>query len=358
MHMIDLTRTLISNDTIREQVGSIFPDALILTTHFTIVSVSQNIIDTLGYSRAELTHQPLDFLSRTWRLKKEIEQKLRAGYFDEENFEISTKEGNSVLFSVSGFYLGLVADINGLIVLRMRNLEEINLMYDRLEAKTVELDRFIYHAAHSLRGPLATLRGLVNVSKLSEDVEEQKFLINKIDQFAGHLDDKLYRLIYFAESDKGNECPDQKFSFRDMTTELQRKITQEHFEGQVDFQCGFDQAEPLKNGALIFSLMQNLFSFLFQQQREENASLWIDALPGTTHLEIIVRSEGFVMTPSVKAKLQQINFGYAEILNSPELINCYAAKKITFKLHGSISFTMVEPTQLIVHIILPTDFHQ
>src|SRR6218665_3335756 len=71
--MRDVTRTLISNSEMREQIGAIFPDALILTTRFDIVSVSQNVLAALGYTRAELAGKPLEFLSRTFGLQTDIE---------------------------------------------------------------------------------------------------------------------------------------------------------------------------------------------------------------------------------------------------------------------------------------------
>ncbi len=68
-----------------------------------------------------------------------------------------------------------------------RNLSKSN---EELRKINAELDRFVYSASHDLRAPIASVLGLIAVSKLSEDVDEiHKYLdlqersIKKLDNF-------------------------------------------------------------------------------------------------------------------------------------------------------------------------------
>lgn len=200
----DITSHLINPTEIHSRIEDMFPDSLLVNNRFQIISLSKNLRESLNFTSEELGGESINMLSQHGDLESELREQLREGVFDETQILLTSKDGQSILFSISGFYLGLLADVNNLIILKLRNLDEINLMYNRLEAKTAEVDRFVYLSAHSLRGPLATMKGLLNLLKMSKNEEEKIFLMEQIDLFGQKLDNKLHSLIYFAESDKGD----------------------------------------------------------------------------------------------------------------------------------------------------------
>jgi len=101
---------------------------------------------------------------------------------------------------LSGFYLGLISDLTGYIVLRIKPVDEINLLNRQLERSRQELDEFIYRASHDLRGPLATIRGLTNIMKLQKPNDEMKSLIAMLETSATKMDNRLSRLHYYRKS--------------------------------------------------------------------------------------------------------------------------------------------------------------
>jgi hypothetical protein len=345
----DITHQIISDSDIRQQIGSIFPDSVILDSQFNFISISQNILETLGYKRAETHGEPIGMLSNSSNIQSLLEKKLRPGYFAEEPFEVRSKTGDTIMYGISGFYLGLIADVNGMIVLKLKNLDELNLMHDRLEAKTLELDRFVYLSAHSLRGPLATLKGLINLTKISKDSEEMDFLHRQMESFAEKLDDKLHRLIYFAESDKGNESLLRNLSLQSVCDALTINIQEGSVDHPVNFEClSQDLSLGLENGETVLSLLRNLALFFCQQPKETNNHLTLDTHSNLDTTEIIVRAKGFLLSDWLKERLTKFNFGYSEILQYPELINCYAAKKIIFKLKGDMQFMLTPWDEVVV----------
>lgn len=350
----DITRSVIPDREFRDHIGAIFPDSLILDIKFRFICISQNILDALGYTRAELQGESVDMLSDTMHFGEWLRGLLQPGFFTEGRIEIKSKEKGGLLFSVSGFYLGLITDINGLIVLRLRNMEEINLMYDRLEAKTVELDRFVYRSAHALRGPLATIKGLLNLGRLSKP-EELHFLMQRMLLFAEELDDKLHRLIYFAESDKDYEWTTEGRSIQAICESLSASISSGCMDKTVHFICLNRNLRPvLGYGVMIISLLRNLSLFLCHQSRQSDGELILDIqiLPGDK-VCLFLMTRGFVFDSELHEKIRAANFGYAEILNDAEMINCYAARKIVFMLRGTIEFVTIAQSELKVIITIP-----
>jgi signal transduction histidine kinase len=350
----DITRSVISCGEIRQRIGSIFPDSIILDNQFNIVSVSQNILEATGYGRFELLGTSISRFANTYNLAKLLGDKLQSGFFEEEQLEIVTKDAGKIVYSVSGFYFGLITDTNGLIILKFKNLDEISLTYERHDRRITELDRFVYLSAHALRGPLATIKGLINVSKSAKDINEINTLIGQMELFAERLDDKLHRLVYFAESDKGYESSDSEITLKNVCSTLASEIKEASINKIINFTCEAKDTDiAFPNGEVSMSLLRNLFLFFCQQPTNSNSLLLLDVHASANAIEIIIRAKGFLLSDSVKEKLKTINFGYSEILSYPEVLNCYAAKKIIFRLKGNIQFILTSSADVVVLLTLP-----
>ncbi|HEY0653587.1 MAG TPA: hypothetical protein VGD65_10695 [Chryseosolibacter sp.] len=350
----DITTQVIKTDDIRQRVSAFFPDSVILDNRFRFIAVSQNILDTLEYKLSDLYEQSINVLSQNLDLKALLEQRLRAGYFEQEKFKIRAKNSRMVGFSVSGFYFGLIADVNGLIVLKCKNNDEINLIHEKLELKTAELDSFVYKSSHALRGPLATIKGLANLARITKDPAEIEFLIQQIDFFADKLDDKLHQLIVFAETDKASELPVGPVPLIGIC----EKLASVAVENSVDFPVRFiydlqDKSMLIQNSEIIGNLLKNILQFYARQPKIQDNRILFDSLRSVSATEFIFRGRGFSISDDLVSKMKTLNFGYSEILDYPEFIDCYAAKKIVMRLRGSVQFTLDSSRELVVLITLP-----
>jgi PAS domain S-box-containing protein len=349
----DITLSLISESDVRSKIWKIFPDSVILNQEFKIVSVSKNICETLGYHSDELRGVPISQIANTHKLQEMLEEKLRPGFFEGYQVEIQTKQDRQILYSISGFYLGLIANISDLIILKFRNLDEIRFLYQQIEAKTQELDQFIYQTAHRLRGPLATLKGLIHLATKNTDAAELAFLTAQMNVFADRLDNILHKLIYFAEADKAQELSPNQVTLAAIGTRLRRFVEEKSFMYPVQYYEHLP--EPMTrvdNGELIVTLLQNIESF-FSQQSTLAKQIHFKAMASHAFLEMSLLIKGITMTEKLKNKAEALNFGYVEILNEPEFTSLYAAKKIVLKLKGCICFAFFTPDEVCVHIAIP-----
>lgn len=83
--------------------------------------------------------------------------------------------------------VGSIIDIND----RKIAEQQLTDKNEELEKANKELDRFVYSASHDMRAPLTTLLGLINLAKLTDDVDElrkyHQMMTNRINTMEGFI---------------------------------------------------------------------------------------------------------------------------------------------------------------------------
>lgn len=202
-----LPLALIAESDIVPKLATIFEDSVILDGRFQIVMASNPTLHTLGYTLEELQGQSISRLGRADEdLQPMLQAALGTGFFEEIVISLQTSNGKSVVFGVSGFYLGLISDLNGYIVLKLKNLDIIRQLNQQLEDNRGALDKFIQRTAQDLRGPVSTIRGLIHMLKNHPDDTALGLLADMLEVNATQLDDRLCKLLLLAESGSQPPC--------------------------------------------------------------------------------------------------------------------------------------------------------
>ncbi len=380
----DITSVLISEDEIISNISKILPDAIVLDKKFRIINVSEKVCKVLEYSLKELIGLPISFLTDDYTIcddnykinnsnnslieyntnsendgfkcNGEIQEKIKNGFFEEYTTKLRTKDGKKIAFGISGFYLGLIGDIRDLIILKVINSGEIQFLKTRLNDKNSEMDEFIYQSSHRLRGPLATLKGLITIARMDTKSQELNAIFNQMDIFANLLDDRLFRLMYFAESDKVREFFPKQVTIALIAKKLLAHVKKETSALEIKYLQNFENKDlNIQNGELIFRMLQDISSFFCNQLRSTSSEMAINFISNNSYSEINVKVKGLVLDDLKIEKLKVMNFGFVEILKEPEFSSLYSAKKIVIKLKGNIYFTVVNPDEVFIHIILPQE---
>lgn len=355
----DITQTIISSQDINHRIGAIFPDSAVLDLQFNIISISHNILGATGYSSNDLKGKPVEILTESRDFKRTLEGWLLPGYFEEQSVNVRCKDSQILSYSISGFYMGLIADLNGLIILKFKNQDEVTEANRELAAKSLELDDFVYASSHSLRGPLATLKGLINIATLTTEPEEVTFLLKQMGLFADKLDEKLHHLIYVAESDKSPDSESGAKTIQSIFETLSASIQEASIDFPVDFCCPVvDQQHTIEKANEILSMLNNVVRFFCQQPKNEGNLLVLDIHSSSSATEIMICSKGFMFSSELIDKIANVNFGYSEILNFPELLNYYATKKIMNKLNGNVQFMLLNEKEVVVLMTVPRESQQ
>ena len=70
-----------------------------------------------------------------------------------------------------------------------------------------ELDRFIYSVSHDMRSPLASIRGLVNLYKVEDDLENKDTYVGHIASSISRLDNYTSEIVDFARNSRTELIP-------------------------------------------------------------------------------------------------------------------------------------------------------
>ena len=348
----DITQLVLSNNMIRKELGTFFPESVILNTKYEIVAVGKKVCNILGFHESELKNQPIRKITIADHIDELLKDILNYGFFEEYLIEFKTSKNISIMFRISGIHLGLISDINNLIILNLYDFEEIKQLHNQLEAKSLEIDAFVYQSAHSLRGPLASIKGLINIFNMSKDKTEKDFLVGKMSECADILDNRLSKLVDFSEKNK--VVFKQSLSLKE-TCEKVRSVTKVEGPGPpIRFKQKLIYPETIiNNGELILDALNNIVTYLLQQTMLEKSELIFSGSSNNAFSEFEIRTKGIRVTKAQKDKLESLNFSVIEILKEPDYSNLYAVKKIIAKLKGKICLNFTKSRDCCLYILIP-----
>lgn len=360
-HTHDITRTIISEDFIQANIYALFPDSVFLNKEFKIVGMSENICAQLGYTNAILSGKSLSVLQAEGDLELLIRERLRKGYFNSEPINILTSDGKSVLYSISGFYLGLLTDCNGFVVLRCIHKEEVQAMEQKLHQAKAHIDNFVYRAAHDLRGPLATMLGLINLLKIRRDNSEIDRFIDMIEMHGAKLDERLHQVVYLSKIDEEIFLPTYRFSFSKLETELRKIIERNAF---VDFlELTVVSPSPVVTGyneIHLQSILSNILQYIVSlPSRGTESSIRVTANETFSGLTISLKAQGFVTDPEIQTNMREMDNGrYSQLLQSSKFINLFAAQKIALQSKAFISLDQLSKDGEQITVWIPRSIQE
>lgn len=329
-----------------------FFDCVVVDKSLTIFSVGQYICHALGYAEEQFRGQPLaSFLGSAFL------EKLRAaqdrGFLDDHPIEVVNKEGIPVLCKVSGFYFGWISDANDLLILQFRSILGVEPPGSVREDSNEEMDEFVYSTSHGMRGPLATIKGLINLLKIHTQVdEEHAFIVSQMNHFAEQLDDRLHKLIYFAESDKASEFSKEQMSLTDIAEKFRDLELDSRAFPKINFTTHISESSiKVDNAMLVVDLLRNVKTF-FSRRCRTNFNLALNAVSYENFVELDMLASDIFLSEECRKRIDRVNIGYTEILNHPEFTDLYSAKKIAIKLQARMKLQVLGES-MRAHIIIP-----
>lgn len=346
---------LISDESIRQQLPSIFVDSMVVDQHFNIVVTSQNVLEFLEFNSEEIRYKSLNYLAGNCDLVSVLKNDMALGYLTERKAILFSKNGRQISVGICGFYLGRISDINGYTILRISNLDEVELINKQLQEKTAELDNFIYRTAHDLRGPLATIKGLINLLKMKENAGELERLLPMIDAHANKLDERLFQLVYLAKADREERLPSQLVDFNVLETTLRRIIEKNAFVDFLEFHFLAPQNKLRGiNEVLLSSLLSNLlFHILSQPMSSMQSTVFFRMLQEDNFLKITVGTQGFTSNDLLSRTTRNDDFLYTDMANYPQFLNFYAVQKVAWKLKARVRINFISTEKQRITILVP-----
>jgi PAS domain S-box-containing protein len=336
----DITKQVQGEQAINESQKNIkaFVDESLLSIYFMDPETGQiNFANTafcelLGYSQEEISQIHVeDFITDCASghfLKGE--KKLR----DIERIW-KRKDGTLITILENRCYL----DRNGkeMIYVAALDITERKKIEMALELTNQELEIFIYKSSHDLRGPLASIIGLTNISKLEvKDPAGLKYL-GMIESATQKLDYTLTELVK-AMNIKKIEDYNERIDFNDvLSSVLQRFEFQSAFSRLKIIQSVDVRSPFLSNRYIIETIFQNLIenAIKYQDFNSSNSHLAISVIENEHDIEIKIADNGIGINRSIQSRIYDMYFR-GTATSSGSGLGLYLVKKSVDKLQGRI----------------------
>lgn len=209
---------------------------------------------------------------------------------------------------------------------------------DRLQAINRELEIFMYKSSHNLKGPVASIKGLLQLmQKEEEEGTEKKEYLDLMERSVSGLENTLEELMDIAHVKQGKlkiEAVDLKHMLTDIGQKLQfmKEWTGIQYTIKVDQQHTF-----YTDANLIYSILQNLIENAVKYKHgKNNPIVEVEAEVGMRQTKISVRDNGIGIAPELQGRIFEMFFR-ANQGGSGTGLGLYLVTNAIQKLGGSIS---------------------
>jgi PAS domain S-box-containing protein len=200
-----------------------------------------------------------------------------------------------------------------------------------------ELDTFFYKASHDLKGPLASVMGIVNLARLEKtDIRTEQYF-EMIDTSVKRLDSILLDLIELARTRKGSgklSLINIKNLVNEIITSLRHLPSFEKISFNVEVE---NNITVYADQVLILSVMQNLIHNAINYGNSENPFIKIHAIKRGDELRLEITDNGKGIPDSIRNKVFEMFYrGNTDSKGSG--LGLFIVKNAIEKMNGQINF--------------------
>ena len=219
-----------------------------------------------------------------------------------------------------------------------QDITEIRMVNQRLRMTTEELETYIYKSSHDMHAPLASILGLINVSRMEVvDPTAHKYF-QMIESQAKKLDSVRVEFIK-AMHIKDAHCLNEEVHVNSMIGEILRELRMSEGFSRMNINVNVAPNQKLiGNEFLLRTILQNLIenSIKYQDYSREQPKLLIDLVKNGKTTSITIEDNGIGIDPSLHDRIFDMYFKTTEQREGSGL-GLYLVKKAVEKLDGQLS---------------------
>jgi signal transduction histidine kinase len=274
----------------------------------------------------------------TSRINRQLNESSKEIAKQKENLEKNNEKlakAQRTINDQNAILKGLNSELEKKVDNRTRELISSN---KDLEKAVHDLDQFIYKTSHDLRGPIATMMGVINLGVLESSDERMTEYFTTLNKVTDNLNNVLSRLI------EVHETYQKKPVLRKInpTKEIQETIQQ--ISKFIDKSTTTIQAELNANGSwtsdreLFTMIIENMLRSALLYTDREDSLLTVKSNMDKKNLKISFIDNGFGIQPGDEKKVFNIFFKGSPKPGGTGL-EIYTAKIAVEKLGGKIKLT-------------------
>lgn len=239
-------------------------------------------------------------------------------------------------------------------ILIMKDITVKKAMETQLIDRNKELDTFVYKASHDLKGPLASIRGLVYLAKPSVSDSSLKAYLEMIDKTAHRLENVMLDLLEVTKIRKC-EVRSEKIYFRKLVDDILDSLQYKSGFRYVTIEAYCQEEATFYSDPLsIGSVLQNLIVNGINYRNPDAFASWLDITIKTSArgAEIIVADNGLGIHEDHHARVFEMFYRASPGIEGSGL-GLYIVKNAVTKLKGSIRMESVEKKGTTFTIFIP-----
>ncbi len=248
-------------------------------------------------------------------------------------------------------------EIEGVISIS-RDISERKAFEFRLEEKIKELDTFIYRSSHDLKGPLASLQGLLNVAKSEIKDPNTMQYMKLIERSVLHLDTILMDLLNITKITQGS-LNIVDINLKEVITNIINSFENLPEHQNITWTLNFDDCPVLQlDKSLVNNIFQNLIinAIKYRDKEKSKSTINIRTTYNADQLMVQIEDNGEGIPESLQRNVFDMFFR-GNTKSTGTGLGLYIVKNAVEKLGGSIILESEEKKGSIFTIYLPIKFN-
>ena len=216
-----------------------------------------------------------------------------------------------------------------------------------------ELDNFVYSVSHNLKGPLASVTGLLNISKKMDKSPEMDEVHAMMLKSVLQLDDTLKDILVYSKNAR-NDIESQKIEWLTIINETWQKLQYLHTASRVIKSIDVTTTEefisdPHRLQVIFSNLLSNAIQYCTKKTQPE---ININVTANSDEAIIIISDNGIGISEDVLPKVCNMFYRGSEHSHGAGL-GLFIVKEVVNKLKGTLTITSDRASGTIVTVAIP-----
>ena len=216
-----------------------------------------------------------------------------------------------------------------------------------------ELDTFFYKASHDLKGPLASVMGIVNLARMENDNALMEKYFGMIETSVKRLDQTLMDLIELAKTRRGSNKLSE-MNVRTLVEEILYSLRHLPNFDKIKYDLKIDtEIDLVADKVLVLSVFQNLIHNAINYCNRQAPWICIQIISSGNGIELEISDNGQGIPDKIKSRVFEMFYrGNSESGGSG--LGLFIVKNALEKLKGKISFQSKEGQGTTFTVYIPS----
>ncbi len=273
-------------------------------------------------------------------------------------------DGTIIWYHING---NPVSDINGMVTriclavndITEKKKAEENLIQKNAELNKInsELDHFVYSISHDLRGPIASILGLLNIANKDKETDKQEhgIILHRIEKTTERLQRFIHNLMVYSRNTK-MEFVSIVIDWEKLIKECWHELKPLAYENGIEFSYeikgdGNFYGDEERIAMLLRTFLQNAIQFHHEEEREKTVHLFVHFDAASASMQI--KDNGIGIAKEHQQKIFEMFFrGTARSRGSG--LGLYIANEIVSKINGKILLDSIPGKGSVFSIQMPS----